>query len=185
MQEKAVDLRHSDYIFAPQPQGPVSSPASSLGETEDGWPLLEVRDYVNAFVMNEAGEAMVLERFSNGGAWGSWQMIGRYIGDGEDPLTAVQNALLTHTGYAAEQWIYLGTFVIDDAAHLGAGHFFCARGSHRVAECPTCPDIRASEQKIKWVSPKHIKRALLDGRIAVINYAIAATLALTMCDAGF
>lgn len=179
MQEEAVDLRHSDHIFAPQPQEPVSPDLSSLDDAVgDGWPLVEIRDYVNAFVLNEAGEAMVLERFSNGNAWGSWQMIGRFIRDGEDPLTAVQNILLSRTGYAAEQWVYLGTFVVDDADHLGVGHFFCAQKSRRITEAPI------SDRSIKWVSRKHIKRALLDGRIAVINYAIAATLALLMCDDG-
>ncbi|MCA9873149.1 MAG: NUDIX domain-containing protein [Anaerolineales bacterium] len=180
MQEEAVDLRHSDNIFAQQPQESVSPKFTSLDHADEkAWPLVEVRDYVNAFVLNEAGEAMVLESFPHGNAWGSWQMIGRYIRDEEDPLAAMQHTLLQRTGYIAEKWVYLGTFVVDDADNLGAGHFFCAQQTRCKVEAP------ASDLTIRWVPRKQIKRALLDGRIAVINYAIAATLALVMCDEGW
>ncbi len=179
MQDEAVDLRQSDNIFASQPHEPVSPQLTSLDQFDKtDWPLMEVRDYVNAFVLNEAGEAMVLESFPHGNAWGSWQVIGRYIGDGEDPLTAVQHTLLKRTGYTADKWIYLGTFMADDADQLGVGHFFCAQSARRVKAPP-------SDLTIKWVPRQHIKRALLDGRIAVINYAIAATLTLVMCDDGW
>jgi 8-oxo-dGTP pyrophosphatase MutT (NUDIX family) len=177
MQEESVDLRKPEIIFASQPQESVVSQAMSRSNSEvSHWSPLKARDYVNAYVLNEAGEAMVLESFPNGNAWGSWQMIGGEIEPDEDPLTAVQKNLLQRTGCSAEHWLYLGTFVVDGAEHLGVGHFFCAQQTRRILEPPTL------DFDIRWVPRKQIKRALLDGRIAAINYAIAAALALVMCE---
>ncbi|MBK8987324.1 MAG: NUDIX domain-containing protein [Chloroflexi bacterium] len=184
MQEETVDLRQPEIIFASQPQESVISQLSLDEPEENRWPLLEFRDYVNAFVVNESGEAMVLESFHTGNAWGSWQMIGRYLRPDEDPLTAVQTALLQRTGYTAEQWLYLGTFVADEVEHLGVGHFFCAQRTQLAADLHRTEGDISPDGSVRWVPLKHIKRALLDGRIAVINHAIAATMALVMCDTG-
>ena len=177
MQEELVELRHPVHIYASQPLEPPSLDFS-LPEKSGGVGRLfaEPRDYVNAFVVNETGEAMIVEHSPDGHAWGSWRIFGQQIQNGEDPLTAVQTTLLQRTGYAAGQWLYLGTYVIDDAGLAGVGHFFCARQSKKMAE-PV-----GHELNLKWVPRQQIKRALLDGRIAVINHAVAVSLALVMCD---
>ena len=139
----------------------------------------KLRDYVNAFILNEAGEVLVFERNQNGRSWASWQMIGRALECNEDPMLAVQEDLLTRTGYKCDNWIYLGTFVVNDKKQTGAGHFFCAKMTERI------PFPKISQElhlKHHWVSKKEIKQAMLDGRIALINHAVAVSLAMMMCN---
>ena len=150
-----------------------------IGEVEKQSPSIRLQDYVNAFVVNDANEVLVLEGKENGRSWSSWQMIGRDLKKDEDPIQAVQENLLLRTGFTATNWIYLGTFVIDEAQHEGAGHFFCAR-LHEKANLPD--EVLNHDLKLKWVPKREIKQALLDGRIAVINHAVAASLAMVMCS---
>lgn len=139
-------------------------------------PPVETRDFVNAFVFNEGGEALVLESTPFKKAWSSWQMLGCPLTEGEDPITAVQSLLHQNVGCVAKQWLYLGTFVSDEAAQSGANHFFIAHGATAVAH-PQPTDLA-----IRWVRREQIKQALLDGRIAQIHHAVAASLAMLLCD---
>lgn len=139
------------------------------------------QDYVNAFVINEADEILILEEMKNGRSWSSWQMIGKNLEQNEDPIHAIQQTLLERTGYTCENWTYLGTFVIDDTKKTGAGHFFCANAAEKTTNLNQ-EDNQANQLKQKWVSKNEVKQALLDGRIAVINHAVVTSLAMMMCN---
>lgn len=147
-----------------------SLPSENLTE-----PPLEATDFVHAFVFNECGEALVLESVPYKRAWSSWQMLGCSLVEGDDPITIVQNLLQQRAGYVARQWLYLGTFAANGAQQPGVNHFFVAYGATAVAP------RYSSHLAIKWVQPEQIKQALLDGRIAQIHHAAAASLALLLC----
>jgi hypothetical protein len=151
---------------------------SHIDESAQQSPPVHLRDYVNAFVLNEADEILVFEATDNGRSWSSWQMVGRHLETDENPILAVQQELLLRTGYTCKNWVYLGTFVIDETQKAGAGYYFCAK----VPEKTLVPDaMHSKNQKLKWVAKQEIKQALLDGRIAVINHALAISLAILMC----
>jgi ADP-ribose pyrophosphatase len=59
------------------------------GRIIDEWPIVDVRDYVNALVINEAGEAMVIEGYKHGLGRSSWQVVGGYLEKGEEPLATI------------------------------------------------------------------------------------------------
>jgi hypothetical protein len=142
---------------------------------------IHTQDYVNAFVVNDVGNVLILENTQNGRSWGSWQMIGRSLIGDEDPMLAVQQDLQQRTGYACTEWIYLGTYIIDESQKQGAGYFFCARPAKQIA----LPDAEhAHNITLKWVSKREMKQGLMDGRIAGINHAVAVSLALVMCSCG-
>lgn len=145
------------------------------GQVIADWPKIYTRDYVNAAVFNEAGEAMVIEGYKHGMGWSSWQVLGGYLDEGEDPFTAVKRELLEETGYSSEEWFYLGSYVIDANRHVGVGHFFCALKARQVAQADS-NDLE--DCQVKWVPPWELRCALLDGRIAAIGYAVAVSLAL-------
>lgn len=150
-----------------------------IDESAQQSPPVRLQDYVNAFVLNDAGEILVFEGKDNGLSWSSWQMVGRHLKTDEDPILAVQQELLLRTGFTCKNWVYLGAFVIDETQKAGAGYFFCAK----VLEKISVPDKMHSQHlKLKWVAKKEIKQALLDGRIAVINHALAISLAMLMCS---
>jgi hypothetical protein len=66
------------------------------------WPIVQTRDYVNALVLNESGQAMILEGYKHGHGRPSWQVLGGYLEPEEDPEKAVQRELLEETGYHSE-----------------------------------------------------------------------------------
>ena len=60
---------------------------------------------------------------------------------------------------------------------IAAGHFFSARHVKKVAQ----PRINRDQMcEVRWISRQELKLSLLDGRIGMVNYAVAASLALLM-----
>lgn len=149
------------------------------GQVIMDWPKIFTRDYVNALVLNEAGEAMIIEGYKHGNGWSGWQVVGGYLEDGEDPYSAVQRELLEETGFASDNWYYLGSYTVDANRHVGVGHFFFAMNAQHLAE-PNHEDLE--EFVIKWVTVKDLKCALVDGRIGTISYAANIALALLMLE---
>ncbi|MFO7684231.1 MAG: NUDIX domain-containing protein [Chloroflexota bacterium] len=141
------------------------------------WPET-MRDYVNAFVVNDAGEVLIIENRENGRNWGSWRVAGRCLAEGEDPVLAVQQDLRRQTGLVCSSWTYLGTFVLDEQQTEGAGHFFFAHQVTRVSS----PQVQVHDNNIKWISKQELKQALLDGRIAALKNVVAICLALVLCE---
>jgi ADP-ribose pyrophosphatase len=145
------------------------------GRVIDEWAIVDARDNVNALIVNEAGEAMVIEGYKHGLGRSNWQVVGGYLEKGEEPLAAVQRELLEETGYQSDDWQHLGSFVIDANRRVSTGHFFLARAARPVAEA----DHDDLEQfTIRWVSLAELRAALGDGRVAVISYAVNIALGL-------
>lgn len=131
-------------------------------------------DYVNALVVNEAKQALVLEAEKTGGGL-CWLMIGRYLQPDEDPFTAVQQKLLELTGYQTRQWAYLGSHGVSESQLLGVGSLFCAQRAHQVAT--PCPEAQLP-YIVKWVPLTDLRYALLDGRITTMSHALTVSLSL-------
>jgi ADP-ribose pyrophosphatase len=145
------------------------------GRTIADWPIVGTRDYVNVMALNEAGEAIVLEGYKHGLGRSSWQVPGGYLEESEEPLTAIQRELLEESGYASDDWLPLGSFVVDANRRGGIGHFFLARNAKSVAR-PIHNDLEGFA--IKWVGIDELKQALFDGRIALMAHAVNVALGL-------
>ncbi len=143
------------------------------------WPKVHTRDYVNVLIVNEKQEALIVEGYKHGMGRSSWQVIGGYIEDGEDPVTAVKRELLEETGYSCKKWIYLSSYVMDANRHFGVGHFFVAQDVQKVTE-PNNDDLE--EMQFNWVTLDELKYALIDGRIGAISYATNIALALLLIE---
>ena len=145
------------------------------GRIIEDWPMVHARDYVNALVLNESGQTMVLEGYKHGLGRSNWQVLGGYLEPGEEPLAAVKRELLEETGYRCQDWQHLGSFVVDANRFVGLGHFYLARDARRVAE----PDHDDLEQIVlRWVSLAELQQALSDGRVGIISYAVNIALGL-------
>ena len=145
------------------------------GQIITNWPFVHTRDYVNVLVFNRDGNVMVIEGYKHGLGRSSWQVVGGYLEPGEEPLPAIQRELLEETGYQAEDWSDLGTFVMDANRHVGVGTFFLAKNARKVTE-PDHDDLE--EFIVRWVSPSELKEALFDGRVGIVSYAVNIALGL-------
>jgi len=137
-------------------------------------------DYFNILVLNEASRAMVLEDLTAISAWGSWHLVSGLLENGENPITAAQSKLLTVTGYSSQDWVYLGSFMLNARQPDVTGHFFAAYDVKQTE--PPHPDYLQS-CALKWVPQNELKHALLDGRIGMMSYAVAVSMALLLSPA--
>lgn len=145
------------------------------GRMNKDWPIAKTQDYVSAFVINEDGLALVLEGYRHGVGRNSWQMLGGYLRDGEDPGDGAARLLLETTGFKASSWRHLASLVTDADQHVGVGHFFLARNVQAVT---ASRHENNSLVEIKWVRLGELKRALWDGRIAGASYATTVSMGL-------
>jgi len=136
-------------------------------------------DYFNVAAMNQKGEVMVFEDLTAISAWGSWHLVNGLLKDGENPLTAVQRRLLKTAGYTSPEWLYLGSFMLNATQPDVTGHFFAA---HNVQLTTQTSLANSQTCAIRWVPPRELKYALLDGRIGIMSYAVTASLTLLMAN---
>ena len=139
------------------------------------WHWVHTGDYINIVVLNEMRKAMIVTGYKHGLGKSSWQVTGGYMEAGEDPLQTAKRELLEETGYASDEWTHLGHFVVDANRHIGTGHFFLAQSAKQVAE-PDHDDLE--EFDITWVSLTELRKALSDGRVVGMSYAMNVALAL-------
>lgn len=160
-----------DHPFVQVTMEEVSLPD---GKVIADWPIIDARDYVNAVVFDEEGRVLILDGYKHGMRRCGWQVVGGYIEPGENPLRAIERELLEETGYKAEEWRYLGSFVVDANRRVGVGHFFLALNARSVTE-PANGDLE--EASLRLVSFDELRYALIDGRLGVISYALNVLLA--------
>lgn len=137
-------------------------------------------EYVNAVVFNDAGEALVIELQSATQAVGRWAMLEAAISEVDDPLAAVQDALLVQTGYRTQQWNYVGTYLRSNHDYSGAGHIFIGMEARKSEE----PKQRTPDRAPRWISRTELRYGLIDGRILSIRYALNVALALLLLMEG-
>ena len=82
---------------------------------------------------------------------------------------------MEETGYEAEEWIELGSYVVDANRGFCKGHFYFAKGARRIQD-PDANDLEAYE--ILFLTKDELLQAVTDGRFAVISWAAAVGLAL-------
>ncbi len=98
-----------------------------------------------------------------------------YLEPGEDPLLAAQRELLEETGYAADEWSPLGSFVSDGNRGNGTGHFFLARGACRIAS-PNAGDLEEIAVTLQPLAA--LVAATRNGEVNVLAIAAAIGLAV-------
>ena len=149
------------------------------GRIISDWPYVYTRDYVNVMVLDRDSNVMILEGYKHGLGRSNWQVVGGYLEPDEEPLNAIQRELLEETGYSAKDWLELGSYTVDANRHVGQGTFFLARNVSRIAE-PDHDDLEAFD--ILWVPLAELKKALFDGRVGILSYAVNIALGLAALD---
>lgn len=151
------------------------------GRIIDNWPIIDAHDYAMIVAENEAGELLILDGYRHGLGRSSWQVVGGHIERDEEPLATAQRELLEEAGYASDNWINLGSFVVDANRRVSHAHFFLARQASPSTKLIS-DDLEQSE--LYWVTAIEAKRALRDGRVAISSSALALALALDVIAAG-
>jgi ADP-ribose pyrophosphatase len=151
------------------------------GRVVEGYYRLEMPDYVMIVATTDDGSVVMQRQYKHGAGSIGINLPAGYLDPGEDALQAAQRELQEETGYAAEGWRFLGSFVNDGNRGGGTAHIFLARGAHRVAE-PNSGDLE--EMQIGLMPLDDLAQAALSGNIPLLSTAAAIGLAIVGSDEG-
>jgi len=114
------------------------------GREIDGFLWIRTRDFVAMVAVTERDEVILVRSYKHGPRTVSLAVPAGYIEEGEEPLAAAKRELQEETGYASEDWVSLGRYVIDGNYGVSTEHIFLARGAREVSE-PASGDLEEME----------------------------------------
>lgn len=100
---------------------------------------------------------------------------GGMIEQDELPLDAAKRELLEETGYTSEQWVNLGSYVLDPNRGMATMYLYLALDAVYETE-PNADDLE--DQELLFLSKTEIEEALLSGEFKVLTSAAVASLSL-------
>lgn len=144
------------------------------GREVDRFFTIEMPDYVVIVATTTDDRILTLRGYKHGPRRVCTSLPAGFIEVGEAPLDAARRELLEETGYTADRWESLGSFVNDGNRGGGSGHLFLARGARLVAE-PNSGDLE--RVTVERFSLAELLHAAANGDIGDIPNAAALGLA--------
>ncbi len=145
------------------------------GREIDGFPWIRTRDFAIAVALTEDERVIVERSYRHGVRAVALSLPAGYLEAGEDPLAAAKRELREETGYEADTWTPLGSYVVDGNYGVGAEHAFLARGARRTTQ-PASNDLEETE--LLFMPLNEVLAALRRGEIAQLASAAALGLAV-------
>ena len=149
------------------------------GSVIEDWPWLDTPSFVNVVAETDEGRFLCFRQSKYAVEDISLAIPGGYLEPDEEPLAAVQRELREETGYVAEQWTFLGKFVVDGNRGNGYAHLFLARGA-RYVQPIDADDLE--EQELVLLTRAELQHALHTGEIKVLPWAANVAMALARLD---
>lgn len=145
------------------------------GHIIDEWPWLDTPSFVNVVAETTDGRFICFRQTKYAAEGVTLAIPGGYLEPNEEPLDAVQRELREETGYAAEEWIFLGRYVVDGNRGNGFAHLYLARGAHYVQPIDA-DDLE--EQEMLFLTKSELMAALAAGDFKVLPWAANVALSL-------
>lgn len=145
------------------------------GQVVEDYYQITLQEYATIFAQTSDGRVILERQYKHGIGRVSLTLPGGAIAPGEDPLLAAQRELLEETGYVADRWQSLGSFVPSTNYGCGKAHFFMAQAAEPVAE-PDSGDLE--EMEIVLLTLAELVAAIQQGEVA--SMGAIATIALAM-----
>lgn len=120
------------------------------------------------------GRIIMERQYKHGVGKVSLMLPGGLIEVGEESLAAAKRELLEETGYAAEDWQFLGCFVANANYGCGKAHIFTAKNAVRVKE-PNSGDLE--DIGIVLMQPADVIDAMRNQEVVVLSTVASIALA--------
>ncbi len=145
------------------------------GRSIPDWTWIKTPDYVNVVVETETGNFLCFRQLKYALAEPMLALVGGYIKPEETPQAAVQRELREETGYISDDWVDLGSYLVDPNRGFATGHLFLARHAHQ-AYAVDSDDLE--EQELLLISRDELESALSQGKFKILAWAAAVAFAL-------
>ena len=131
---------------------------------------IRMPDYVLVFAVDLTGQVLVLRQYKHGPGRVCWGFPGGALEAGESPIEAARRELLEETGWVADRWTSLGSYVTNGNQYCNTAHLYRADGC-RVETDATRPDMERPELML-------MDRRTLVRPDVLPHFAVASHLAL-------
>jgi ADP-ribose pyrophosphatase len=145
------------------------------GRIIEEWPWVDTPSFVNVVAETEDGRFLCFRQSKYAVEGISMSVPGGYLEPDEEPLIAIQRELREETGYVADQWLFLGSYVVDGNRGSGTANLFLARGAHYM-QAIDADDLE--EQELLLLTRAELAAALAAGEFKVLPWAANVALAL-------
>ncbi len=145
------------------------------GRRVDDFYTIQLRNFVVVAPLTTRGELVVVSHYRHGPRRVTRSLPSGFVEAGEEPAEAARRELMEETGYEAESWQELGSYVVDGNRRCGIEHVFLATGLTRVAE-PTMDDL--AEATVELLTVDEAVERLWRGDISELASASGIALAL-------
>lgn len=144
------------------------------GRLVDDYHRIVLPDYSVMFIETDDGRIVVERQYKHGVGAVTLTLPGGLVAAGEDPLVGAQRELLEETGYVAEDWRSLGSYVQNSNYAGSRGHLYAAKRARRVCE-PQSGDLENIE--ILLMTRADLLAAVRRNEIQVTSFVAAIALA--------
>ncbi len=145
------------------------------GETIEDWPWIIIPNAAIVLAKTSDEKYLCFRQVKYAIEGTSLAPVGGMLEPGEDALQTAKRELLEEAGCVSEDWIRLGSYVVDPNRGVGTVHLFLARDARQTAE-PESDDLE--DQELLFLSRQELQEALLAGQFKVLSWAACVALAL-------
>lgn len=145
------------------------------GRLVDDFYTIKLRNFVVVAPFTEDGRLVLVRHYRHGPGRMTHSLPSGFIEGDETPAEAARRELLEETGYEAEAWSELGSWVVDGNRRCGVEHVFLATGARHVAE-PTADDL--AESTVELMTTDEAVQKVWRGDVSELASAAGLALAL-------
>jgi ADP-ribose pyrophosphatase len=145
------------------------------GRLVDDFYTIRLRNFVVVAALTEQGELVVVRHYRHGPRRMTYSLPSGFIEGDETPADAARRELREETGFVADGWAELGSYVVDGNRRCGVEHVFLATGAKRAGE-PTYHDL--AELTVSLKSVEEAVEMVWSGDISELASASGLALAL-------
>lgn len=145
------------------------------GRVIPDWTWVDLPEYANILARTHDGLFPCFRQFRYATGSDTLMLPGGYLESGETPLDAARRELREETGYEADAWHSLGSYVIDSNRGAGKAHLFLADGARFTGHVAS-DDIEQAE--LLLMGRSDLEAARQDGSFKILASATLVAMGL-------
>src|SRR3954467_5869680 len=147
------------------------------GRVVDDYLQVRMPGFALVFATTTHGKIICISQYKHGPRRVSLTLPAGHVEEGEDSMQAAQRELLEETGFRAERYELLGSFVVN--GNQGAGTAHVVRGHEcRLIAPPKPSDLEYMDVQLRSYS--NLREALFGGEVAIASHAAAIGMGLLL-----